>query len=161
MPKKGSTYQRRNPMRKRLVEEMLNGRTVTKASKIAGYAQSSSAWNALNAMRARGEMLETLDRIGWNPAQFAEKHIAKMLKRKKTIFFQNGGIVTDKREVEDTEAQQRAAEMYVKIRGAYAPIEVEHAGTVVHEITMSEKQEAEKSLELIKNFDSEVYVVAE
>jgi hypothetical protein len=156
MPKRGSHMVRRNPQRKRLARLLLaNDGDVKKVYRQAGYGSPQAANTAIRQMVARGEMVEELSKIGWSPREFAKKHLARMLERKKTVYFQNGGIVTDKRVVEDTEAQQRAAEMYLKIFGGYAPVEVEHTGTLFHELTESEKRDANESLARIRVFEAE------
>jgi hypothetical protein len=149
------TFKKLNTKRKILLEEMVKGKTIVEASKTAGYAHSQSANNALNLMRANGELREALTNLGWSPKEFAEKHLVPMLNRKKTVFFAHNGKIVTEREIEDTQAQQNAGDAYLKIVGGYAPTQIDHSGTIVHQLSERERKEAEESLLRIKAFESQ------
>lgn len=152
-PKTSRRFSKRTEKRVVLLKELSKGKTVAEASKIAGYAHPAAASNAVRSMRER--FTDKLSELNWGPEHFVEKHLVPMLQRKETLFFASNGIVMDKRVVEDTAAQQRAGDMYLKIVGGYAPTEVQHSGRIVHEMTEAEKEEAMGSLERLQVFDSE------
>src|SRR5580693_1966134 len=88
-----------NPMRQKLVRAMASGKNLTEASKIAGYAHPQSATTALRTMRKT--MPEIMDSHGLTDDALVSKYLAPLLSAKKTLYFQNGGVVMDKREVAD------------------------------------------------------------
>lgn len=152
-PKTSRRFSKRAEKRVVLLKELSKGKSVTEAAKVAGYAHPNAASNAVRSMRER--FSDKLSELNWGPEHFIEKHLVPMLQRKETLFFASNGIVMDKRVVEDTAAQQRAGDMYLKIVGGYAPTQIEHGGTIRHEMTEAEKQEAMGSLERLQVFDSE------
>src|SRR5205807_5618127 len=119
MSTKGKHFKKANPQRTKLLAGIAEGKTLKQASEEAGYSCVESAHNAIRHMRA--EFVAAMRQAGHGPQEFIRKDLLPLLKRKKTLFFSNGGIVTDKREVPDTDAHIRAAEIYCKIMGAYAP----------------------------------------
>jgi hypothetical protein len=60
-----------------------------------GHSCPQADSNALRAMR--GEFADAVVINGWGPDEFVTKHLIPLLKVKKTIFAQHGGIFTDKR----------------------------------------------------------------
>jgi hypothetical protein len=149
---KGRTFRKRNPKRKILATELAKGKTMAEAGKLAGYKSTQSAYMAFRAETARGEMQAALSKAGWNPAQWVEKSLVPKLTAKKTLFFASNGIVMDKRVVEDQSTRLAADDFVARIYGVSQTIE--HTGTITHELSEREKQEAVKSLEIIKAFDS-------
>ena len=144
---------RLNPQRRRLLKELMKGKTIPQAAIAAGYKNPASGYVAVHQMRNR--MIAEVERIEKGPEYFVREKLLPMLERKKTLFFNSNGIVTDKRIVEDTPAQLQAMDMYNKLLGAYAPVSIEHSGMVEHVLTEREKQDAVKSLETILTYDSE------
>lgn len=140
-------------MRKKLVESLVEGKRLGIAYKEAGYASIQSAQNALRFVR--GELLQALVNQGWDAETIIRKCLAPKLRAKKKLFFQNQGIVTDSRTVEDTSAQLAALDMLLKITGGYAPLSVEHSGEIVHVLTPEEKFQAQESVRRLIEYNRE------
>jgi len=148
---KRHNYRRGNPQRRVLAEQIVKGKSVAEAGRIAGYSCPQAASNALRSMRE--EIAKALERNDWGPEKFVTKHLIPMLTAKKVLYAQNGGIFTDKRVVRDNATRLAAGDQYLKILGAYAPLSVEHSGVVVHELTEREKQEAVECVARILEYE--------
>jgi hypothetical protein len=150
----GKHFRKRNPMRKKLVESLLEGKRLGVAYKEAGYASIQSAQNALRLVR--GELMQALTKQGWDAETIIRKCLIPKLQAKKTLYFQNAGIVTDSRTVGDTSAQLAALDMLLKIIGGYAPLSVEHSGAIVHVLTEAEKREARDTVKRMLEYEDTI-----
>lgn len=141
-------------MRAKLIRAMAQGKTLTQASKEAGYAHIQSAHKSL--ANAAETMPSLLNRIGLTDEVAAKKYLAPLLEAKKTVYFQNGGIVMDKREVVDNGIRITALDMLFRLKNAYPnKLEIEHTGAIVHLLTETEKVEAQESLKRIAAFEGD------
>lgn len=144
----------RAPMRTKLIREMAKGKTLTQASKEAGYSHVQGASNALR--RVRESMPDLMDRLGYTDEHLIQDYLGPLLKAKKKVFFQNGGIVMDTREVADLGIRTTALDMTFRLKNKYPnKLEVEHTGAIVHLLTETEKVEAQESLKRIAAFEGD------
>lgn len=144
--------QRRNPMRARLIREMSKGKSLTEASKIAKYSSPQSAHQALRL--ARETMPEVIERCGYTDETIIKKYVDPLLHAQKTIFFQNGGVVMDKRTVPALDVRLSSLDMLLRLKNKYPnKLEIEHSGAVLHILTETEKKEAVESLRRIAAFE--------
>ena len=151
--KKRKNKPRRNPMRAKLIKEMAKGKTLTEASNLAGYKHVQSAHKALT--QAQKDMPSILDSIGLTKDVLAKKYLAPLLEAKKIVFFQNGGVVMDKRTVADLGIRQTSLDMAFRLQNAYPNrLEIEHSGIVAHVLTETDKKEAEECLKRIAAFEA-------
>lgn len=155
---------RHNPMRTKLIREMAKGKTLTAAAKEAGYGTIQAASNTLR--RARETMPDLMDRCGMTDEALIKKSLDPLLRAEKTLFFQNGGVVMDKRVVPDLGIRVTALDMAFRLKNKYPnKLEIEHSGAILHVLTETEKKEAEESLKRIAAFegdeDSENVIEAE
>jgi hypothetical protein len=147
-------YKRRNPMRTKLIREMAKGKTLSEASRDAGYSHVQGASNALR--RARETMPELMDRAGFTDEVLIKKYLGPLMDAKKTLYFQNGGIVMDKREVPALDIRQSSLDMAFRLKNKYPnKLEIEHSGAVLHVLTETEKVEAAESLKRIAAFEGD------
>ena len=128
-----------NPRRRIVLQEVAKGKSVQEAGRIAGYAQPQNASRAIQQMRP--QILAAMEKLGWGIEKFAQ-HQVKLLNAKKTTYAQQNGIFTDHRTTDDNAIQLGAQDLSYKILGVYAPVNVEVSGTITHELTQQEKQEA-------------------
>ena len=143
---------RRNPMRAKLIREMAKGKTMTRAAKDAGYSTPQAAHNALR--RIRETMPEVIERLGYTDEAIITKYVDPLLHAQKTIFFQNGGVVMDKRTVPALDVRLSSLDMLLRLKNKYPnKLEIEHSGAVLHVLTETEKVEAEASLRRIAAFE--------
>jgi hypothetical protein len=150
--KKNRTFTKLNPQRQRLLKAITQGNNIGEAGRMAGYAHAQSANRAIREMRPL--ILEAMAKYGWDIDRFARHQVA-LLEAKKTIFAQREGIFTDKRTVADNATRLAAQEQCLKMLGVYAPLSVEHLGTIEHVLTERERREAEESVKTILACDSE------
>ena len=150
-----------SPMRLKLVKELAKGKTIAQAGIDAGYKNAQSAYTSFHRINTRGMMTQALTDAGYDPTAWIKKSLIPKLNAKKTLYFNNSGIVTDKREVIDWNTRIAADEMYLRIQGIAQ--QVEHSGQVEHVLTQKEKQEAVECLKRIEAFagDSENAIEAE
>jgi hypothetical protein len=157
MVKKTTTKRRkprRNPMRTKLIREMAKGKSLTVAAKEAGYGSPQAA--SMSLRRARETMPDLMDRVGFTDEVLIQKYLSPLLDAKKTLYFQNGGIVMDKREVPALDIRQSSLDMAFRLKNKYPnKLEIEHSGVVQHLMTETEKKEAAESLQRIAAFEGE------
>ena len=101
----------------RLVKELAKGGRIQDAGRRAGFSCPQATSQALSGIREKAP--EILDRIGLPLEIGLKKYLLPLLKAKETVFFQNQGIVTDKRDVVALDIRMRATENLLKIHGAY------------------------------------------
>jgi hypothetical protein len=143
-----------NPMRQKLIREMAKGKTLTVAAKEAGYTHVQSASTALR--RARETMPDLMDRAGLTDEVMIQKYLLPLMGAKKTLYFQNGGIVMDKREVPALDIRQSSLDMAFRLKNKYPnKLEIEHSGVIEHLLTETEKKEATESLQRIAAFEGD------
>ena len=143
------TFRKLNPKRYRLLKETAKG--TPNAWRVAGYSHPQSANLALKQMRP--ELLAEMEKLGWGMQRFAE-HQRDLLEANKTLYFSHQGIVCDKRTVKDNGIRLAAGDQYLKLFGLYAPVNVEVSGTVTHELTEREKQEAVECVARILEYEA-------
>src|SRR5215831_7876423 len=112
----------------RLAKEIAKGRSLKEAAIAAGYPTkhaSQSAHQALQGIRLR--VPEMLDEAGYSVPVLIEKHIAPKLSATVTKLAVKGGNFTDFVELEDHDTQLKAADMMLRMHGAYAPKDPQEA----------------------------------
>jgi len=134
---------RLNPRRTKLIRLMAQGKNLSEAGKEAGYSCRQAASNALRQVRVK--MPGVLDKAGLTDDVLVSKYLQPLMNAKKTLFFQHRGIVLDKRRVADLGIRLSALDTAFKLKGSYAPVGIEHDGTILHVLTETEKKEAEES----------------
>jgi hypothetical protein len=145
---------RLNPMRRKLVKALASGKSMKEASKIAGYSYPQAASTALRTMRET--IPDIMDRNGLTDDALITKYLTPLLDAKKTLYFQNGGVVMDKREVADLSIRQSSLDMAFRLKNKYPnTLNIEHSGAIVHLMTETEKVEAEESLKRIAAFEGD------
>jgi hypothetical protein len=151
---KRKNHQRFNPKRQKLIKLMAKGKTMNDASLEAGYSCPQAASNALRTMRKT--MPELMDNAGLTDEALIKNHLLPLLKAKKTIYFQNGGVVMDKREVADLGIRQSSLDMAFRLKNKYPnTLNVEHSGVILHMMTETERVEAVESLKRIAAFEGD------
>lgn len=154
MKKTKQRKQRHNPMRARLIRELAKGKTLTQSAKDAGYGSPQAASMALR--RAREKMPDLMDRVGLTDEALIQKYLGPLLNAEKTLYFQNGGIVMDKRTVPALNIRLSSLDMAFRLKNKYPNrLEIEHTGAIVHLMTETEKVEAAQSLKRIAAFEGE------
>jgi hypothetical protein len=106
----------------RLAKEIAKGRSLKEAAIAAGYPAkhaSQSAHQALQGIRLR--VPEMLNEAGYSVPVLIEKHIAPKLSATVTKLAVKDGKFTDTVELEDHDTQLKAADMMLRMHGAYAP----------------------------------------
>jgi len=96
---------------------MGRGKTLTEASKAAGYSCVQAASNAIR--RAKEKMSDVLDRHGLTDDSLVKDYLRPLLKADETLFFQHQGIVLDKRRVAALGIRSSALDMALKLKGSY------------------------------------------
>ncbi len=117
------------PRQNIFVKELAKGSTLTDAAIAANYSPKNpgqSGYQALKNLRWRGSDL--LARHELDEDILIEKHLKPKLTKKKTVFFQHEGKVTDQREVDALETQNWALDAALKIHGTYAPTIYDNKG---------------------------------
>jgi hypothetical protein len=106
----------------RLAKEIAKGRSLKEAAIAAGYPAkhaSQSAHQALQGIRLR--VPEILDQAGYSVPVLIEKHIAPKLSATVTRLAVADGKFTDFVELEDHDTQMKAADIMLRMHGAYTP----------------------------------------
>jgi hypothetical protein len=133
---------------------MAAGRTLTQASKDAGYSCPQAASNAIR--RAKETIPDIMDRNGLTDDSLVKDCFKPLLKANKTVFFQNGGVVKDKRVVPALDVRLSALDMAFRLKNKYPnKVEVEHSGAILHVLTETDKRDAEESLKRIAAYESD------
>jgi len=145
---------RLNPMRIKLLKEMAKGKSLTKAAKIAGYGTVQAA--SLSLRRAKLTMPDIMDKAGLTDESLIHKYLTPLMNANKTIFFQNGGVVMDKRTVPALEIRQSSLDMAFRLKNKYPnKLEVEHGGVITHVLSESDKKDAIETLKRIAAFEGD------
>ena len=141
-------------MRAKLIRAMANGKSLTNASKEAGYSCAQAGSNALRIVRET--MPGVIDRLGFTDEVLIKEYLSPLMKAEETIYFQNGGIVMDKRVEPALGIRQSSLDMMFRLKNKYPnKLEIEHTGAIVHLMTETEKVEAAQSLKRIAAFEGE------
>jgi phage terminase small subunit len=144
------------PQQRNLVKNLLKGLNLTQAAIKAGYSENNAAMLGNRALkRIQKKMPQILDRNGLTDNSLVKKYLKPALEASETKFFQKDGVVTETRDVISWDPRLRALDMTFKLKGSYAPTNVEHTGNIVHEITAIEQKMAQGSLEKIRALQSE------
>jgi hypothetical protein len=151
---KNRKRKRTSPMRNKLIRELAKGKTLTAASKSAGYTFPQAASNALR--KVRETIPDIMDRCGMTDEALITKNLDPLLRAEKTLYFQNGGVVMDKRVVPDNGIRVTALDIAFRLKNKYPnTLNIEHSGAIVHLMTETEKVEAEESLKRIAAFEGD------
>ena len=142
MAKRKSTRKLTDRQRK-LIEGIVEGKTGHQAALNAGYSPKNPDQSAYQAMKNIGErMREVMDRLGLTDEQLIQKHLVPLLEARETKFFAFRKTVAvpatkkrkeavkivqviDTREVEALGIRVSALDMAFKLRGDYAPRQLE------------------------------------
>jgi phage terminase small subunit len=144
------------PQQHRLVKNLVKGMSLMQAAISAGYSPKNASVSANQALKGiRKKMPQLLDRRGLTDAALIKKYLKPALEANETKFFQKDGEVKEQHDVINWDARLRALDMTFKLKGSYAPTNVEHTGNIVHEITAIEQKMAQGSLEKIRALQSE------
>lgn len=143
------------PQQHNLVKNLLKGMNLTQAAIKAGYSTKNAPVIANQALkRIQKKMPQILERNGLSDNALVKKYLKPGLEAQETKFFQKDGVVTDQRDVVAWDPRLRALDMAFRLKGSYAPVNVEHTGNIIHEITAVEKSIAMSSLQKIKALES-------
>jgi hypothetical protein len=107
--------------RRRLINGIGQGMTITEAGTFAGYKHRQAAHRAFRSIQL--QLPEALERAGYSVDQVLTEVFEKLrekLEAKETKFFQYRGIVLETREVEDHWIQLRAAVEICKMLGLFS-----------------------------------------
>ena len=130
--------------------------TITEAARKAGYSlkrPGQSGYQALKQIKER--MPEVLERHGLTDDSLIEKYLKPLLRAKETKFFAFQGEVIETHDVEALGVRKDALDMAFRLKGSYAPTNIEHTGQIIHEITALEQQMAKGSLQKIRALQSD------
>lgn len=129
-----------------LVEGLAAGKTQRQAALDAGYSEKNPDQSAYQAVKALGERCrEVMDRLGLTDEHLIQKHLVPLLEARETKFFAFRRTVREKvrgkskrkktivkivqvieeREVEALGTRSIALDMAFKLRGDYAPKQLE------------------------------------
>jgi len=145
MKKRAITARERRILRKRVAGKSMG--------QIAKEMSTSKTRVFLVLKRLEPELQEALRSAGYGLNEAVTK-MKEMADAKRTVFFQNAGIVTDKRVVADNQIRFAARREMLRVHGVGETMTVEHSGAILHVMTETDKREAEESLKRIEAFDS-------
>lgn len=101
----------------------------TESAILAGYdcdphteegRNAASATGHGNFVARRKEIAEWLEECGLSKAFIFEK-LLQLMHAEKVVFFSHQGVVTEQRVMADSQAQLKALDMALKVKGLYAP----------------------------------------
>ena len=130
--------------------------TITDAAKKAGYsvkAPGQAGYQALKQIRER--MPQVLEKAGLTDEALIHKYLIPLLNAKETKFFAFQGEVVETQDVEALGIRKDALDMTFRLKGSYAPTNIQHTGDIIHEITVLERAKAAGSLEKIRALQSD------
>jgi phage terminase small subunit len=147
------------PKERALVKNVSKGKSLTAAAIAAGYSDKNPAQSGFNAMQAiQRKMPDLMDKLGLSDETLINKHLKPLLAAKETKFFAFRKVVTVKSKKEGEKDSERveqiiqerevaalgiragAVDMAFKLRGSYAPKQIDFdpdAGTTVTVINTS------------------------
>ena len=143
------------PRRRALIKNLSKGMSITDAARKAGYTTKhpgQAGHQALEGIRLKFPHL--LDKHGLTDEALIEKYLKPLLKAKETKFFAFQGEVIETHDVEALGIRKEALDMTFRLKGSYAPTNIEHTGQIIHEITSLEREMAKESLQKIRALQS-------
>jgi phage terminase small subunit len=152
------------PQQHNLLKNLVKGMNLTQAAIAAGYSEKNAPVLANQALkRLRKKMPQLLDRRGLTDDALIKKYLKPALEatstRRVTHIYQEvegkTEEIVEEQQEPNWDARLRALDMTFKLKGSYAPTNVEHTGNIVHEITAIEQKMAQGSLEKIRALQSE------
>jgi len=137
---------------RKYVNERSKGKNKRQAALAAGYAPST-------ALRVKQHIETPEVRAAFAavirkqiPPEKIARRIKEGLDAKETQFFQRGGIVTDSREAVSWAERRQYAALAAEFGGYHVPA-VEVTGSITHELTEREKQEAVECVARILEYE--------
>ena len=129
---------------KKYVEARLEGQSKTDAAITAGYSAKNAGQSGYQVEKASaGRMREPMDDVGLTARLLIEKHLIPLLDAKETKFFPWRKVtkhkteqIIDEREVAALGTQIQALDMAFRLRGDYAPKQIDTEPDVSDEVTV-------------------------
>lgn len=150
----------------KLVKYLIQGMSITAAALKAGYTEKSPGQAGYQALKTiRLKVPEIMEKQGLSDKKLIKNYLKPALEAANTrrvvhVYSEadvEGQLKTEEVVEEQKEpawdARLKALDMAFKLRGSYAPTEVEHTGNIIHEITELEKRKALGSVEKIKTLE--------
>jgi len=132
--------------------------TVTAAALKAGYSEKSPGQAGYQALKTvRIKIPDIMDKQGLSDQRLIKNYLKPALEASTTRYVVVGGKGEEEIEkYEDVawDARLRALDMAFKLKGSYAPTNIQHTGEIIHEITALEQQMAKGSLQKIRALQS-------
>ena len=129
---------------KKYVEARLEGQSKTDAAITAGYSAKNAGQSGYQVEKAiAGRMRELMDDVGLTTRLLIEKHLIPLLDATETKFFpwrkttkRGTHQIIDRREVKALAIQLAALDMAFRLRGDYAPKQIDTEPDVSDEVTV-------------------------
>jgi hypothetical protein len=128
---------RLTPRQNRFIKALAKGKTQGQAAVEAGYSPKNAGQLGNQLItRLRGSMPEVLEKHGLTDDSLIENYLIPLLKARRVKYFQHNGKVKDRRTVEALEIRHSALDTAFKLKGSYAPLQMEQATRTVTTIIL-------------------------
>jgi hypothetical protein len=136
------------------VKYLTKGKTQADAARLAGYSEKAPRQAGYQALRhIREKMPQLLDKAGLTDEAVIDKYLRPALEAEETEFAKFEGKITDRVNVVAWGPRLTALDMLYKLKGSYAPTEVEQI--ITHQITPVEEASARTTLQKISELEKE------
>jgi len=158
---------RLSPKQRKLVQYLSKGMTITAAALKAGYTEKSPGQAGYQALKTvRLKIPDIMNKQGLSDQLLIKNYLKPALGASTTRYVtigRKGHETVEEYEDVAWDARLRALDMAFKLKGSYAPTNIQHTGDIIHEITVLERAKAAGSLEKIRALqsDSETPLIAE
>src|ERR1700674_3366889 len=134
-PKSGRRRKVISPRRRKLIQHLAKGKSITEAERLAGYSTKYPGQNGSQALREmRKSMPEVLDALGLTDHSLVENYLKPLLNAKETVFAKYKGKFGQKRDVVSWGPRQQGLDMAFRLKGSYAASTEEGRGPSVQVI---------------------------